>query len=380
MSELFRDQRILVVSPQPWNHIHLSKHHYALELARRDNEIVFLEPATKQSRLTEVPEASNVKVMQYEPAAPLWFRYHAKPVFRFFQQRQVQTILKAIGKVDVVWCFDFNAFLDLREFDAGLRIFHPVDPVSAESAAIAATADVVFSVSEKILSAFESVPVRRFVIDHGLSRPFEQVARRGATQLKRRPGPPRVGYAGNLARPPLDRDILKKMIVQNGDAEFHFWGPHAPMADASPQFRRTIEQFIDFLDGAPNVSLHGRVPPDQLAESLQDMDCFVLTYARHLTESDRSNSHKILEYLSTGKVVVSSRIERYLNRPELIRMSPGDDDSVLPDLLSDTLARLSELNAPELEQARRTFALDNTYEKQVDRIKEIILALPKFSS
>ena len=130
--------------------------------------------------------------------------------------------------------------------------------------------------------------------------------------------------------------------------------------------------FIGFLGRSPNVVLHGQVSSERLADEIQDMDCFILSYARDVTESDRSNSHKILEYLSTGKVVVSSRISSYAERENLMLMAPGDDDSVLPALLKDALQRLDELNAPEHQMARRRFALDNTYEKQIDRIRDAL--------
>src|SRR5687767_9512958 len=122
--------------------------------------------------------------------------------------------------------------------------------------------------------------------------------------------------------------------------------------------------------------LRGPVASDVLAAEIQDIDCFVLSYSLHSTESDRSNSHKILEYLSTGKVIVSSRISSYGNREDLLRMPAGDDDAELPDLLRDTVSRLDEFNAPPARRVRRAFALDNTYSKQIQRIRAILQDLP----
>jgi len=41
---LLENQTVLLIAPQPWNHIHLSKHHYAIELARRGNAVYYLDP------------------------------------------------------------------------------------------------------------------------------------------------------------------------------------------------------------------------------------------------------------------------------------------------------------------------------------------------
>ena len=39
-----RDRTILLVSPNEWGAMHVSKHHYALELAERGNRVIFLNP------------------------------------------------------------------------------------------------------------------------------------------------------------------------------------------------------------------------------------------------------------------------------------------------------------------------------------------------
>jgi glycosyltransferase involved in cell wall biosynthesis len=164
-------------------------------------------------------------------------------------------------------------------------------------------------------------------------------------------------------------------VTEAADAEFHFWGPYQISEGDEIESAAESREFVRFLQHAPNVILHGPVASDVLAAGMRDIDCFVLSYSLHSTESDRSNSHKILEYLSTGQVVVSSRISSYAGREDLLRMPAGDDDSELPGLLRDTLSRLDEFNAPPLRGIRQAFALDNTYPKQVDRIRQALQSL-----
>ena len=378
---LLTGEKVLLISPQPWDHIRLSKHHYALELARQGNEVFFLDPPAadvKRGIVTEAVEGvPRLTVVRYSLPVPPAVRIHARPMFDLLFRRRIAAIRQIVGAIDVVWCFEFNLFSDLGVFGAKLKLFHPVDPLSSSSHVdVGRSADLIISVSEQILASLGEVPVPRVLIEHGLSSAFADNASRADVSARRQPGRPRVGYAGNLTRPPLNREVLKRMVSELPDADFHFWGPREIAPELTVRFADETRDFIRFLESMPNVVLHGSVPSERLANEIQDMDCFVLSYSRHATESDRSNSHKILEYLSTGKVVVSSRISSYAGRENLLRMAPGEDDSVLPPILRDTVDRLDELNSPERQRARIDFALDNTYEKQLDRIRKRVAALP----
>jgi hypothetical protein len=99
---------------------------------------------------------------------------------------------------------------------------------------------------------------------------------------------------------------------------------------------------------------------------------FFLVYIPKSGESDRSNSHKLLEYLSTGKVVVANLFDVYKTTKELIIMPEDNDDAKIPALFHKVISNLEYYNSPELQQKRKAFALDNTYEKQIERIEKII--------
>jgi glycosyltransferase involved in cell wall biosynthesis len=226
----------------------------------------------------------------------------------------------------------------------------------------------VFSVSNDILRSFREVEVPKLLVDHGLAPAFVSAQPDSSRKAKAA----RVGYAGNLGRRPLNRDIIRLMVSENPDTEFHFWGPAEALASEAEDFKREVKDFVGFLERSSNAILHGKVSSEELAADFQNIDCFVLSYTADPVECDNSNSHKILEYLSTGKVVVSSHVSRYEGRDDLLMMSRQGDDPALPALLRDTLANLDKLNSPSAQQARREFALDNTYEKQVDRIAAFV--------
>ena len=376
---LLENQNILLISPQPWDHIHISKHNYAIELARRGNTVYFLEPPDAESlvgvRVDPVAEYEGVYTVRYRPRFPFVLRFHARPLFNLLMQGQIRTILKSIPRrIDVVWSFEFNLFSNLKAFGGSVRIFHPVDPLSEPyQVDVARSADIVFSVSENILSNFKGLDVPAWFINHGLSQPFANVARSSLGKNRISDGTVRVGFAGNLAHPPLNRPVLRRMVEENPAVEFNFWGPYTTGHSHSQEMTSEISQFIDFLGSRSNARLRGSVSSIDLALQIQPMDCFVTSYSLGSREYDRSNSHKLLEYLSTGRVVVASRISTYVPHADLVRMPADDDDSALPALLDDTLARLDEFNETQVQANRRRFALDNTYERQVDRIIEKLL-------
>jgi len=365
----FENRTVLIISPQPWDHLLISKHHYALELAERGNRVFFLEPPdprlSSHVQLRDASQNPRIRIIRYRPAFPFVIRFHARPLYDRMILWQIRTLRAAISQpIDVVWSFDFNLFSNLRAFGPRLSVFHPVDPLSQpHQINVARSADAVFSVSEKILANFSHVNVPRWFINHGLSRPFEEIARSPVVFPDN--ARPRVGYAGNLMRRPVNRSVLRAMVESNAGVEFHFWGT----AETTDEAESNSISFVEFLRRAQNVIVHGAVSPAELATQLQEMDCMVLAYAEDPRESDRSNAHKILEYLSTGKVVVSSRISTYESEPDLLRMPDTDDDAALPALLRDTLARLPEFNSERYQSRRRAYALDNTYAKQLDRIE-----------
>lgn len=80
------------------------------------------------------------------------------------------------------------------------------------------------------------------------------------------------------------------------------------------------------------------------------------------------NSHKILEYLSTGNLIVSSALSVY-KELNLFPMSIKADNSDYIELFEKVVQNFSELNNIALRKKRIAFAMDNTYVKQIERIE-----------
>lgn len=365
---VLRGRRILLISPQPWDHLHISKHHYAEELAR-ENDVVFLEPpgpaGMPQVETRPHPTLARLQIASWSPFAPKLLRFHAYPVYRGLMASNAAWLSRRLGAPDVVWCFDFNVFPDLAAFGATVTIFHPVDPLaSPRQIAIAETADILISVSERILANFSAMHERSraLLVNHGLSGPFAELARRPAPA--REPGPIRCGCFGNLDRAIVNYDLLAATAQANPDVRFHFWGPY-----------RFDGSFASKMLILPNVVAHGALDKSLLAREAAAMDLFILAYADHPTESDRSNAHKLLEYMSTGKAIVSTRMDCYTDHPDLLRMSRQPGDADFPALFSDTVTAIEAANAPGLVAKRKDFCRQFTYAANIARIDAVLARL-----
>ena len=367
---------ILIISPQPWGKAFLSKHHYASELSEQGHCVYFLCPPQtlkgQKFQLSEIRE--NLIIVEHQLNFPYMLKFHARWLFDLCVKRHVKQLLSYIGrKFDIVWCFDPNIYTDLSCFEAQIKIYHPVDPIDyPEQVKVAYTADFIFSVSEKILSSFNKVPKPKYFINHGLGKPFEALGEKLLieNQPEEKKEAVRLGYIGNLLRPIIGRDSFRKLIKEIPQAEFHFWGYYElKESNLSGEADQETKEFIEFLKGSQNVRLHGSRTPEELANEIVEMDAFLLYYMPMKGLSDLSNSHKILEYLSTGKTILSCQISTYKNLANLIEMQREEEDYV--DFVSQNLSRVTYLNATYREKRIR-YALMNTYQKQVEKIFSIL--------
>jgi hypothetical protein len=371
-----KNKTILIVSPQAWGNMFISKHHYALELARQGNTVYFLNPpgeGNPDSRKVEIHPSGILQGLFFITHS-LWFPYrlkfHALPLFHFLMSFHVKRITKKIGRpIDIVWSFDLGNLYPFRLFnDCPLKIFHPVDePLNPAAINSGAGADIVFSVTTEILEKYHGLPGH--FINHGVSENFlfDDAGTNDGTAV-------RIGFSGNLLRNDVDREIFLQIIRENPDIYFECWGSYrdnqSNIGGASDVDTR---EFITELLQQSNVILHGPVPTDRLAKEIRNMDGFLICYDIKKDQSGGTNYHKIMEYISTGKVIISNNITTYATQPDLVQMvSSREHNRDLPMLFKTIMSRLDHFNAPEIIRKRILFAKDNTYRRQIERIEGIL--------
>ncbi len=379
-----RNKIILILSPQAWGKMFLSKHHYAIELAKLGNVVYFLNPpAQTPANLKKSIEIKyshvhpNLFLIDHRLYFPYWLKFKFFFAFHWLMKFQVKRILKKIERpIDIIWSYDIGNFYPFGFFNRdALRIFHPVDePLNLPAIEAAEGAEIIFSVTEEILSKYSKYDVPKHLIRHGLAGDFVDLPL-NATVNK----PLHIGYSGNLSRNDIDRETLVKIIEENRNCIFEFWGSFtADQSNIGGALDSETEDFIARLRSNSNVVLHGVVPTAELAIAINRMQAFLICYDVQRDQSKGTNSHKVMEYLSTGKVIISSNLTSYEKHPELVQMVPDrNHNHSLPLLFKQIINQLDEYNSIPQQEQRKEYARENSYANQVFRIEKILIEMKK---
>jgi hypothetical protein len=365
----FKNKAILILSPEDWGKTLLSKHLYAKELSK-NNKIFFLHtsPHPSQKKFIETCTIEgNIEIIHLKKVVKGIFKL--PPILIDLQNR---IIIKKIQKIiqqqiDVVWSFDQSKFQNLRQFNAQISIFHPVDYIIKANpfvSRIANSADLVFSVSQAILDIIKTKTPKYF-INHGLDEVFLKENKDLITKKKIVDSKINVGYVGNLNMKFIDYENLIKTVEENTHLNFIFIGPENTSNIGTSEVRLPLIQ----LKELSNTQFIGAKSKEELITLLPFFDIFLLCYNNKKYPIEVSNSHKILEYLSTGKVIVSNSIKTYDNNPILEIVS---NNASISARLNKVSSMLDFFNSTTKMNERITFAKENTYKKQLERIEKII--------
>ena len=351
---LFEGKRILLISPQEWDHIPVSKHHYAKELVQLGATVYFLEPPThsgfRQKLVTRKIEG-NLNAIRISLPGIGRLKFHIPSLYFFFLEKGIKRLNRMLGPFDFIWNFDNGHYFKWPgKFGDAIKIFHPVDKVN--SFWNIQDYDIVFSVSEEILNSVNHT--RKYFVQHGLSRDFTNI-QTDFTSNNQESGR-RVGYVGNILHPSFNLNCFKRLTSDLPQVEFNIWGTSGHSGSD-----------IDEIKNQENVTIHGVLTGKDLFNNLRQMDALLLMY-KESTIYKMDNSHKLIEYLSTGRPVISTPLSYYKNS----------------DLFSQSMEYVQYkqhlLDALDMDPGYTNmkgveYALDNTYAKQIQRIEKCLLDL-----
>jgi hypothetical protein len=378
MQEL-RDKTILLISPQSWGTMFVSKHHYAIELAKKGNRVYYLNPPEtdrdKHQKNIEIVFSGieNLWFINHKLWFPFNLKFHVISLFHFLMRFHIHGILKRIPyQVEFIWSFDLSNYYPFIFFGKKpFKIFHPVDePLNKTAINSARGSDIIFSITREILQKYEGFSAPKYFINHGVSDQFLLPVK----QTKKVHTPIHIGVSGNLLRDDLDRNTMLEIIRSNSGIVFDFFGSYTQsQSNIGGIEDDEVILFISFLQSLPNVILHGALKYQKLAEAIHQMDGFLICYDIKKDQSRGTNYHKIMEYLSTGKVIISNNVTTYKDEPDLIQMTESrENNTELPELFKQVIENIQDFNLPSLQQKRVDFAIANTYQNQIGRIEKIL--------
>ncbi|MCO6498734.1 MAG: hypothetical protein J5I50_13870 [Chitinophagaceae bacterium] len=370
---------IVILSSEPWGKMMLSKMHFAIELARMGNKVFFVNPPRSGNQtaccVSENPEGYPSITIIHVKENPRRIVYREKffSLFRIIENKYVRSVKKITGEVDELWCFNPQFIVNTGKFGAGTNLLFMYDFYRGKYLKkTASQSDAIISVAQNILDYFQDVDKPRLLLNHGLAPAFQQMAGESGEKTDDRI---KIGYVGNLLRNAMDIGAFREIISSHPEIDFHIWGPAG--LDENNVSGRDIpaetSDFIQFLGQQKNVVLHGVKTPEILAGEIQQADAFLFIYSAKKDINGASNSHKLMEYLSTGKTVFSTYVSHY-DGTDLLVMDCKEGNN-FPAFFDTEIKRLDEFNAPDRQKIRRSFALSNSYEQQIKKIYEFINAM-----
>src|SRR5690606_33118966 len=159
-----------LISPEPWSEMSVSKHHYAIHLAGRNNKVFFLNPPTRDSNISNTAY-DNVWKINYR-GFPKGIRFYPECLRKFLISKVYDRILSLCQvRFDIVWSFDNSVFFDFSALpDNVLKISHIVDlNQNFRLANAASTADICFCTTDFIKVRLHKYNKRVHKINHGLT-------------------------------------------------------------------------------------------------------------------------------------------------------------------------------------------------------------------
>jgi hypothetical protein len=323
--------KVLIISPQHWGKMRVTKHHYAIELAKSGHNVFFLEPSKagwswNKTRLSYThTDSPGVTIVHQDINVPYNIKFHLKQVYNWFIRFHIQKIEQQAGPFDLIWSFDLGDLTPLRYFEnSAKKLFFAADwPLHEDALKAAEGANILVSVAQEILNQYPDNPkTKKILINHSVADCFLEA---GSQPLKRKENQIRIGMSGNFLRPDIDRSVLLEIIREHQDILFECFGAYNSIdSNLGGATDTGTFYFINSLKNAPNVILHGVVTPETLSEELRRMDAFLICYDVAKDQSKGTNYHKVTEYMAYNKPIFSNYFS-HANARKINCAKPGNN-------------------------------------------------------
>jgi hypothetical protein len=358
LSIVMRSKQILIISPEQWNGHFVSKHHYAITLANQGAKVYFLNPpddTLSDIYITETAYKNLCCVSSAKVAKGL--RFYPKFLKKILEKRWLQKLETKIKiPFTSVWLFENSRFYDMSFAGVRTKIYHQVDSnQNFHLKKASSTADICFGVTDFIQKELSNYNKRIFKISHGLNEAHQNISLHLKYKKNFMNNTIHALYMGNLEMLYLNKDLLYKLTYQNPKVTFHFLGTYSPTGI-----------LFQLCKNQKNIIWWNKVNSEDILSILEKVDMTLVLYKSEEYKEQLANSHKIMEYLSSGKVTIATYTDEYKDKRYLLEMLDISDKYL--EKFQEVLANLDFYNSKEKQEERRIFASENTYEKQVLKI------------
>ena len=364
---------IYLISPQPWDGFKVSKHHYARALAEMGHRVFFIEsgPTTQGWGRIEIAEGeiANLKTVRYAGYLFRWLRFRARGLYDALGPAKVRQLVRRIGvPPDIVWDFDnLFQFRSLTLFAPAVKIFHPVDSLIAGWTA-AKEQDLHFALAREFTDGVDPDRTPTLFVPHGLNPAHAAYAREVVAspgRFRTTAARPVVGYVGNLAMQGIDWPMIERLVSANPNTTFRLIGPTRGLSDARDR------DLVARLGTAANCEMPGLLPAADILAQTKDIDLWLVCYDIARRPDAAINAHKVLEYLATGKAVLSNYISAY-EGARLLHMPATRSNDDMPAILARVLADPERTNSAAEMARRAAFALEHSYSANLDLMNRFL--------
>ena len=357
-------KNILVISPEGWGKSKLSKHHYAIELAK-SNKVWFLGPVYAEVTKENMEDAYPVSLIA-DFFSMRGFRFLPHFLQRIILAKRVEKLQKKAGvRFNVVWNFDNSRYYHLDVFKDAFCIHHKMDfHVNYQNEMACKTAHLCLGVTHGIIDQMAPFNHRVHFVQHGYVETQKVNVVLPKTNL-----PYSALYVGNLLIPFINWEWLLRLISSNSDVQFYFIGSFG-RGNLNPFAEEEAIENITKLKSLPNAMLLGVCSANEIASYSEQADILLAVYDSMKYPDITANSHKIMNYLGSGKPIVSNVFKEYDAGISLLYMAKTMDDFL--KTFDHVKRNKSIYQSLELTKRRKQFACDNSYSNQLARIDSLI--------
>ncbi len=352
---------ILIISPESWSAHSVSKHHYAITLASQNNQVYFLNPPDENISDIEIKQTKykNLSTITDKRVAK-GLRFYPKFLREIIIKRWLEKVEKIIkDKFDIIWLFENSRFYDMGFAGDRLKIYHQVDlNQNFHVAEASLSADICFGTTDYIIKEIVKYNKKAYKIHHGVA--LSDTTKKLSKEQKERFRDKEINvtYIGNLGMKYIDVELLANVVNSFPDIQFQFVGGYR---DSDPLYK--------LCKSVTNIVWWGKVE-SELIPSILSLSNVVLVSYQTKHSIDQASPHKIMEYLASGKVVVSTYTDEYKDKRELLEMVDNSKDYLYR--FESVINNLDFYNSKENQKVRVAFAQNHSYPHQLKKIMNLI--------